>query len=280
MSSQEAQFSVKKIIVYRIRNADRTFITKNHPVRDSNGELVSGPLLWDNPPSSDYEDNQDNFLGKFRGSFRPYVYAYRFGSVIANSSVLKVTVELLDQTLVDKPVTLIGTLGVAKIFESNAVVFKSTGSIGRLRIDAPYIRHDTKTTPFAVRGDVVWTMKSEDQAEEVPAGTTRLELYWITDTLHDAFIPYIPVKFLRSVIRGATADPIKFYKEMTRVVFNFPGKRYNTNGGAIHLVTRIIRGTDILFFAIRGVKIRCEWSRWQLPVRPLSRRPRYLRQLF
>ncbi|KAL1665988.1 hypothetical protein GGF50DRAFT_113623 [Schizophyllum commune] len=211
-----------------------------HPVRNSNDSLVVDKhVLWDSHTPDKYKDGT-------RGSYAPNVFAYDFKSRVSDAGHLDVTVRPLDIELSGAEVILYGSIDGKRVLQTDYFFLKALAPI---TVQAHVISPATSSKPFAWNSDVDWHMELRLSAQVVEAAgpsTTRLELYWIAQTIHRAFQNGIPVGFLRDVLKkappssadsGVEAGQVaavfsEFYKDMTRQCFFDWQKMYDTAGGA------------------------------------------------
>jgi hypothetical protein len=243
--------------------------TSNHPIRNSRKELIAGKhTLWKRSNSSIYPDGN-------RGSFQPNVFAYTFGSRVAETGILDVKVRPLDIELVGAEVILFGTINGQRVIQSDYFFFKNLNEVTvRVHVVTP----TTSARPFSLNDDVDWGMElrlSNQGLQRVGEGITRLELYWIATTLHRAFRAYIPVALLRNALRiKATVQAVnfQFYGDMTTMVFADYHKIYDTVLGEMTSCYSTRRGADIYvpFRNRRRGKLRCACPGWEFLARVLS----------
>ena len=210
-----------------------------HPVRNSNDSLVVDKhVLWDSHTPDKYKDGT-------RGSYAPNVFAYDFKSRVSDAGHLDVTVRPLDIELSGAEVILYGSVDGKRVLQTDYFYLKTLAPI---TVQAHVVSPATSSRPFAWNSDVDWHMELRLSAQVVEAAgpsTTRLELYWIAQTIHRAFQNGIPVGFLRDVLKKAPSSSAdsgvetgqvaavfsEFYTDMTRQCFYDWQKMYDTAGG-------------------------------------------------
>ncbi|KAG6917987.1 hypothetical protein DXG01_016997 [Tephrocybe rancida] len=213
-----------------------------HPVRNTNKELRVGKhTLWDSNNPSAYKDKN--------GSLEPNVYGYNFDSPVKDTGNLQATVRPFDEELSGLEAYLIGTVENEIVFKSDSFFFKGTSD--DVVVTARAVKPETSKTPFSINADVDWgaklvlTDKALGREPEGLKGLTRLELYWIAETLHPAFAEEgLPVAFLRSYVPSAemqaqanpNADVLavhsQWYQAKTSQTFYHMNKRYDVVAGA------------------------------------------------
>ncbi|KAG6819035.1 hypothetical protein H0H93_016065 [Arthromyces matolae] len=209
-----------------------------HPIRNTRNPtqlIVGDHVLWNTVDSASYKD------GKL-GSFQPNVFAYDFGTSVAASGTLSVTVQPRNVELSYAEAIITGTIGSTKVFQSDFFFFK--GPNQDVTATVHVVDPTTKDTPFSINGDVDWSvqLRPASSGESLDAEgefTTRLELYWVAKTLHRALENYMPVNFLRLALKSdyqpkastAVADRDLFHARMVLEVYYEWNKYYDTMGG-------------------------------------------------
>ncbi len=122
-----------------------------------------------------------------RGSFQPNVFRHDFISELRTA--LTVTVRAMSAELLGAEVRLHGRApGSGVAFRSSYFVIDTLTNIPvAVRITEPR----TSAKPFALNADVEWGMTlklSGGTVTCVEPNSTRLELYWVAQSLHQAFV--------------------------------------------------------------------------------------------
>ncbi|KAG6815507.1 hypothetical protein H0H93_009624 [Arthromyces matolae] len=222
-------------------------ITANsdHPVRNSRNRTVVGShTLWD--PSN---SNKDGTVG----SYEPNVFAYDFKSLVTETGFVNVKVQPMDPELSGAEVILIGSIGGKELLKSDYFFFK--GPNQPITVTAHVVGILTSDHPFSLNGDVDWSVhlrQSDEKLQRYGDGVTRLELYWIAKNRHRAFNDFLPINFLRLVLKadqlkGTGAETEKereggklvatftyWYQQKTNEVFDAYNKQYDVFNGASH----------------------------------------------
>ncbi|KAG6811091.1 hypothetical protein H0H92_009017 [Tricholoma furcatifolium] len=215
--------------------------TSDLPVRNSRDRTIVGPhTLWD-PSTSNKDGNV--------GSYEPNAFAYDFKSRIPDTGFVSVNLQPMDAELSGAEVILIGSVNNKEVFKSDYFFFK--GPYQAVTVTAHLITPLTSDHPISFNDDIDWGVRlrlSDEKLERYGDGVTRLELYWIAKDRHRAFKDYIPVSFLRLVLKGdqvkATAAPAgpgqrlatftPWYQQQTNMVFDGYYKHYDVFNGAPH----------------------------------------------
>ncbi|KAK0455273.1 uncharacterized protein EV420DRAFT_1644911 [Desarmillaria tabescens] len=209
----------------------------DHPVRNSRDELIIGDhVLWNRSDPSAWVDGK-------KGSFQPNVFKYDFVSQVAATSSLTVKIQPLDIELIGAECLIYGMVGNDRVFQSDYFFIKSLNPVD---VTTSVINPKTSSKPFVWNADVEWGMElrlSHIGVECVEPKISRLELYWIAQTLHRGFQNRgIPVGFLRNVLKSdqsSTSNVAAFNstssewnQQMTQGVFGSMNKIYDTISGA------------------------------------------------
>ncbi|KAG6856081.1 hypothetical protein H0H87_007570 [Tephrocybe sp. NHM501043] len=212
-----------------------------HPVRNTrtpSALIVGDHVLWDTTNSSDYKD------GRY-GSYDPNVFAYTLGSSVPDNSSLNVTIRPLSLELSKAEVIVIGTIGGKEVFKSDFFSFE--GPNVDVTVSVHVVEPNTSDKPFSINDDVDWGVRlrpasSWESLEAEGEYITRLELYWVAKTVHRALASYIPVNFLRLVVKSEyyqpkqsnlAADHSIWNTIMTWEAFYRYSKFYDTNVGEV-----------------------------------------------
>lgn len=217
--------------------------TSGHPVRNSRNELINkAHYLWMWKTASSWSDGD-------RGSFAPNIFLYTFGSPVHKAGHLNVIIKPLDPRLIDHEVFVYGSIDGRGILQTNYFKFKSQSEV---IVVAYFIDPPHSNFPFDRNKNVSWEMRLRQSGQVVGAdgpSTTRLELYWISPTIHPALSIGIPVQLLRAAfgvsprdlnleeeenVAGGLVDTkaaSPWYAYMTRLVFFRYSKQYDTING-------------------------------------------------
>jgi len=223
---------------YRFRLI-RIEASSDHPLVNTEGKIIIGKhVLWRPGDVSP------------KGSLQPNAFGYKFGSSVPAASRMTVTIKILDIELLWCEAMLYGTVNGDRVMQSGFFVIKTTQEIP---LQVNVTRPNTSAKPFGWNANVVWGMElrqSKNPVVCVHPDTTRLELYWISETLHPALKAGVPVEFLRSVVPEI---PIRRFKDLSNltpwfdfvatVAFGAMQKEYDTNTGAARFGVYIDGGT-------------------------------------
>ncbi|KAK0200876.1 hypothetical protein DFS33DRAFT_1386818 [Desarmillaria ectypa] len=202
----------------------------NHPVRNTRNRLIEPSTksheLWNR--------TQNDWIDDRRGSFQPNIFGYDFVSGLSNRLALTVTVRVPNSELIEAEAYIHGRAPRSGVtFQSGFFVINTLSDI---TVDVHIVQPHTSLIPFALNADVEWGMALRLSGQAVPCSEpkkTRLELYWIAQPLHQAFMcSGIPIEFLRAVLPSPSHSNFSDWnKEMTRRSFEDFSKIYNTMDG-------------------------------------------------
>lgn len=188
-------------------------------------------------PHELWNRSEGGWMDGQRGSFQPNVFRHDFISELRTA--LTVTVRAMSTELLGAEVRLHGRApGSGVAFRSSYFVIDTLTNIPvAVRITEPH----TSAKPFALNADVEWGMTlklSGGTVTCVEPNSTRLELYWVAQSLHQAFVHGgIPVEFLRIVLQSPSGHHVHitnsydWNREMTRKSFEDYRKIYDSQHG-------------------------------------------------
>ncbi|KAG6830514.1 hypothetical protein H0H92_000355 [Tricholoma furcatifolium] len=224
------EYTFSRVPAYRYRII-QIVAKSDYPVRNTRKELILGDhILWDSKNPNSYADGD-------RGSFQPNVNSYTFNKPVSGTGILYVSVEPVDQEASGLEVRLFATWNGKRVFQSKDFVLRPS------TVQAYLTDPSEQSHPFSWNGDADWGMevvKPGPALVRLGPGVSKLELYFLGETIHPAFKIHIPVDFLRVVlphsISTITASqpnpPQAFFAFETGQIFNHFGKIYDTMQGA------------------------------------------------
>ncbi|KAI6092230.1 hypothetical protein F4821DRAFT_254351 [Hypoxylon rubiginosum] len=169
-------------------------------VRNSRGERITGThYLWRSESAADWADGN-------LGSYAPNVFAYEFGSPVAEAGHLDVTIRPLDSELIGAEVIVYGSVDGIRTFQTDYFYIKSLNDVV---VSAHTIHPAHSSCPFGKNADVVWSMELRQSLRGVLAvgpHETPLELYWLGAKTHPDFCHNLPVEVLRDAFCKPSSD--------------------------------------------------------------------------